>query len=44
MPGLGDLAALAEVAASGVHDPGVQPFVAAWTDGTPERTARNTLQ
>jgi RimJ/RimL family protein N-acetyltransferase len=44
VPGLDDLAALAGVAASGVHEPGVQPFAVAWTDGTPEQVARNTLQ
>lgn len=44
VPDLDDLAQLAGVAASGVHEPGVQPFVAAWTDGPPAQTARNTLQ
>ena len=44
VPDLDDLAALAELAAAGVHDPAVQPFLAAWTDGTPEEAARNTLQ
>ncbi len=44
VPDLDDLAELAGVAASGVHEPGVQPFVAAWTDGPPEQVARNTLQ
>jgi RimJ/RimL family protein N-acetyltransferase len=44
IPDPDQLAALAEVAAAGVHDPAVQPFVTAWTDGTPEQTARNTLQ
>lgn len=41
---LDDMGQLAGVAASGVHDPAVQPFVAAWTDGSPEQSARNTLQ
>jgi RimJ/RimL family protein N-acetyltransferase len=44
LPEQDQLAALAEVAAAGVHDPAVQPFVAAWTDATPQQTARNTLQ
>ena len=44
VPDLDDMAQLADVAASGVHDPAVQPFLAAWTDGTSEQTARNTLQ
>jgi RimJ/RimL family protein N-acetyltransferase len=44
VPDLGDLAQLAEVAAAGVHDAGVQPFLAAWTDCPPEQAARNTLQ
>jgi RimJ/RimL family protein N-acetyltransferase len=34
VPDLADLAQLAEVAAAGVHDPGRQPFVVPWTDGT----------
>ena len=44
VPDLNDLAQLAEVAAAGVHDPGRQPFVVPWTDGTPEEVARSTLQ
>jgi RimJ/RimL family protein N-acetyltransferase len=44
VPGLDDVAELADVAASGVHDPAVQPFLAAWTDGPPEQAARNTVQ
>jgi RimJ/RimL family protein N-acetyltransferase len=44
VPDLADLGALADVAASGVHDPDRQPFVAAWTDGPPEQAARNTVQ
>jgi RimJ/RimL family protein N-acetyltransferase len=43
-PGLDDLDALAELAAAGVHDPGVQPFMFAWTDASPEEVARSTLQ
>jgi hypothetical protein len=37
VPDLDDLAALAAVAATGVHDPAVQPFAAEWTDGPPEQ-------
>ncbi len=44
VPGLDDLADLAGLAAAGVHDPDVQPFAVAWTDGTPAETARATLQ
>ena len=44
VPNLEDLAALAALAAAGVHDPSVQPFLVAWTDGPPEQVARSTLQ
>jgi len=44
LPGLDDLARLADVAAGGVHDPGRQPFTTPWTDGTPAEAARSTLQ
>jgi RimJ/RimL family protein N-acetyltransferase len=44
VPDLDDLGALADLAATGVHDPAVQPFVAAWTDAEPHQVARNTLQ
>jgi len=43
-PSLSDLDALAELAATGVHDPEVQPFMVAWTDASPEERARSTLQ
>jgi len=43
-PSLDDLDALAELAAAGVHDPSVQPFMVAWTDASPEERARSTLQ
>lgn len=43
-PSLTDLDALADLAAAGVHDPEVQPFMVAWTDATPEERARGTLQ
>jgi len=44
LPGLDDLAQLADLAAAGVHDPAVMPFVVPWTDGTPAERARSTLQ
>jgi RimJ/RimL family protein N-acetyltransferase len=43
-PSLGDLDALADLAALGVHDPDVQPFTAAWTDVPPDERARSTMQ
>jgi RimJ/RimL family protein N-acetyltransferase len=43
-PSLNDLDALADLAAAGVHDPQVQPFMVAWTDASPEERARSTLQ
>jgi RimJ/RimL family protein N-acetyltransferase len=44
VPDLADLAQLAETAVAGVHDPGSQPFLVPWTDGSPEEVARGTLQ
>ena len=44
VPDLDRLAELAAVAAGGLHDPGVQPFVAEWTDQAPERVASSVLQ
>jgi RimJ/RimL family protein N-acetyltransferase len=43
-PSPDDLDALAELAAAGVHDPEVQPFMVAWTDAPPDERARGTLQ
>lgn len=43
-PSPDDLDALADLAADGVHDPGVQPFMVAWTDASPDECARGTLQ
>jgi RimJ/RimL family protein N-acetyltransferase len=43
-PGPDDLESLAELAAAGVHDPDVQPFLVAWTDAPPDERARGTLQ
>lgn len=39
-----DLTDLAGLAAAGIHDPEVQPFVVPWTDATPFDRARGTLQ
>ncbi|MFC9894775.1 GNAT family N-acetyltransferase [Nocardia sp. NPDC127579] len=44
MPGLEDLAALAGLAAEGVHDPAMQPFTAAWTDSEPDERAQRVLR
>jgi len=44
VPGLEQLAELAQLAAGGVHDPAVQPFVAEWTDAPPDRVAASVLQ
>lgn len=38
------LAELADLAAAGVHDPAVQPFVAEWTDVPAAERARGVLQ
>ena len=39
-----DLEALAGLAADGVHEPDVQPFVVPWTDASPAERARSALQ
>jgi RimJ/RimL family protein N-acetyltransferase len=44
LPTLEQLAALAELAAAGVHDPAVMPFTVAWTDAPPQERARSTAQ
>lgn len=44
MPSLEDLAALAGLAAQGVHDPAVQPFTVPWTDADPNDVALSVLQ
>jgi RimJ/RimL family protein N-acetyltransferase len=38
-----DLAALADLAAAGVHDPAVQPFTFPWTDVAPDERGRSVL-
>jgi RimJ/RimL family protein N-acetyltransferase len=43
-PDDGDVVALAEVAARGVHDPDFMPFEINWTDVEPPQQQRNTLQ
>ena len=43
-PDEGELAALADVAAAGVHQPGEQPFLTPWTDRPPSERARGVLQ
>ncbi|XVU25365.1 GNAT family N-acetyltransferase [Actinoplanes sp. CA-054009] len=44
LPGDELLGELARLATEGVHDPAVQPFAAAWTDGPPAEVARSVLQ
>jgi len=39
-----ELAALAELAGRGVHQPGERPFLTPWTEGTPADRARAVLQ
>ena len=44
LPSLDRLAALAELAGDGVHDPAVMPFTTPWTDLPPAERARSVLQ
>lgn len=44
LPSLERLAELAELAAEGVHDPAVMPFLTPWTDLEPTARARSVLQ
>jgi RimJ/RimL family protein N-acetyltransferase len=44
LPSPEELGALAELAADGVHDPDVMPFVVPWTDQPPAEVARNVIQ
>jgi RimJ/RimL family protein N-acetyltransferase len=44
VPDHDDLGALADLAAAGVHDPAVQPFVTEWTDLDPQARARGVVQ
>lgn len=43
-PDYADMAALAALAAAGIHDPVMQPFTAGWTDNDPESIAVANLQ
>jgi RimJ/RimL family protein N-acetyltransferase len=43
LPSDDDLAALARLAARGIHDPGTQPFGVPWTDAAPAERARSVL-
>jgi RimJ/RimL family protein N-acetyltransferase len=44
LPTLDQLAALADLAAEGIHDPDTMPFGIPWTDAPPDQRARGTLQ
>ena len=44
LPDPEELAALAQVAADGVHKPDERPFLTPWTEGTPEDRVRTVLQ
>ncbi|MFC4048975.1 GNAT family N-acetyltransferase [Actinomadura syzygii] len=44
LPSPEELAALAEVAAEGVHDPGTMPFLVPWTDRPAAEVARSVIQ
>ena len=44
LPDEEELAALADVAASGVHKPGERPFLTPWTNLPPDERARSVLQ
>ncbi len=44
LPDATDLAALAELAREGVHDPAVQPFSVPWTDAEPAERALSTMR
>jgi RimJ/RimL family protein N-acetyltransferase len=44
LPSSDELAALAEVAADGIHDPDVMPFIVPWTDQQPAAIARSVIQ
>ncbi|MCC3761877.1 GNAT family N-acetyltransferase [Glycomyces sp. TRM65418] len=44
LPDLGDLVALADQAAAGVHDPDFMPFPTPWTEAEPVERGRATIQ
>lgn len=39
-----ELAAVAGLAAAGVHHPGERPYLTPWTEGTPQQTAAHVVQ
>lgn len=43
LPSNEELAELADLAASGVHDPAVMPFLLPWTDAPPAEVARSVI-
>jgi RimJ/RimL family protein N-acetyltransferase len=44
LPDPEELAALAQVAADGIHEPDERPFLTPWTEGSPEDRARTVMQ
>ncbi|GLY64607.1 GNAT family N-acetyltransferase [Amycolatopsis taiwanensis] len=44
LPSNEELAELGELAAAGVHDPDVMPFLVPWTDAPPAEVARSVIQ
>ncbi|MEV5970062.1 GNAT family protein [Streptomyces sp. NPDC051921] len=44
LPSEEELAAVADVAAGGVHEPGARPFLTPWTDLPPAERARHVIQ
>jgi RimJ/RimL family protein N-acetyltransferase len=44
LPDESDLAALADIARDGVHDPAEMPFSVPWTDAPPDERARGVVQ
>lgn len=44
LPSEAQLGELAAVAADGIHDPDVMPFLVPWTDGEPAEVARSVVQ
>lgn len=43
LPTSEELAALADLAAEGIHEPGESPFLVRWTDAPPEEAARSVV-
>lgn len=44
LPSTDDLAALGDLAADGIHEPGAMPFSIPWSDAEPAERARTTIQ